>query len=221
VDINARLNGSNYIFDMGNANGFTNIEFESCTVRNVGRSVVRPNNAALNIDHISFNNCLLHTVGAGGYGCVVVGKDVPVRLISFVNTTVVEFGTNRLVHFQGGGVQQLLVDRVTFYNQKVKADEVFRFDDPVTAAVQVSNCIFAGNNGGTVKLKAGSKAYPFLLFTDCYVTADVPLDPLFPFTGATVLKLTSEELFEEPANGNFRIRRTYEGSGKAGDSRWW
>ena len=221
VDINARLNSSNYIFDMGSTNGFKTIDFEGCTIRNVARSIVRPNNAGLDIEHIRFNNCILHTVGAGGYGCINMGVDVPVGLISFTNTTVIEFGTDRMLHLKGG-VQRVVVDKVTFCNYKVKATQVFRFDTAPESMVRVTNCIFTGTNAGT-NLQAGNSVNDpnYLIFEDCYITADLPLAESRPFTGATVLTLTSEELFVDPQNGDFHTKRSYQGSGKAGDPRWW
>ena len=223
IDINARLNSTNYIFDMGNANGFKTIDFENCTIRNIGRAVVRPNHADLNIERIRFNNCILHTVGAGGYGCINMGVDVPVALISFTNNTVIEFGTDRLMHIKGG-VQQIVVDKVTFCNYKVKATQVFRFDTPPETMVRVSNSIFAGTNAG-VNLQAGNSANDpgYLLFEDCYITADLPLDENRPFTGATVLTLTSDDLFVDPRNDDFHLKTgvSFQGRGSAGDPRWW
>jgi hypothetical protein len=220
IDMNARLNSVNYVFDLGNTNYFKVINFEGCTIRNIGRSVIRPNNADLDIESIRFNNCIINNVGVSGYGFINMGTNVTnIGLISLTNSTVTEIGSDRLFHLKGG-VQQVTLDKVTLCNYVSKSGQIFRFDVQ-PGAVTVTNSIFGGTNGGN-KINAGNSNYSYLEFYGCFITADLVINTI-PFANATTLSMTSEELFADPRNGDFHLKEgvRYPGEGKAGDPRWW
>jgi hypothetical protein len=220
IDLNARLNSSNYVFDLGTANGFKTIDFDDCTIRNIGRSMIRPNNTALDIDAIRFNNCLIQNVGISGYGFVNMGVDAAnLTLLSITNSTITEIGSDRLFHLKGG-VKQVTLDKVTLLNYTSKSAQIFRFDT-APAAITVTNSIFGGTNGGN-KINAGNSNYAYLEFYGCFITADLLVNTI-PFTNITTLPLTSEDLFADPLNGDFHLKpgARFAGEGKAGDPRWW
>jgi hypothetical protein len=221
IDLNARLNSSNYVFDIGGtSNWFQTIDFEGCIIRNIGRSLVRPNNANIDIEAIRFNNCTINNVGVSGYGFINMGVDVVnIGLISLTNSTVTEIGSDRLFHLKGG-VKQVVVDKITLCNYESKSGQVFRFDTQ-PGSITVSNSIFGGTNGGS-KINAGNSNYTYLEFYGCFITADLVVNTI-PFANATTLSMTSEELFADPRNGDFHLKAgvRYPGEGKAGDPQWW
>jgi hypothetical protein len=220
IDLNARLNSSNYVFDLGNTNGFKSFEMDDCTIRNIGRSMVRPNNTALDIEAIRFNNCIIQNVGVSGYGFVNMGVDVAnVGLLSITNSTLTEIGSDRLFHLKGG-VKQVVVDKVTLCNYVSKSGQIFRFDT-APGAISVTNSIFGGTNGGN-KINAGNSNYTYLEFYGCFITSDLVVNTI-PFTNITALSITSEDLFADPRNGDFHLKDgvRFAGEGKAGDPRWW
>ena len=67
-----------------------------------------------------------------------------------------------------------------------------------------------------------SRTIRYLSFAGCYLTSDFQENDK-KFTDAQILKISSEELFENPKNGNFHFKpeAKFEGDGKVGDPRWW
>ncbi|GAB6119147.1 DUF5123 domain-containing protein [Dysgonomonas termitidis] len=221
VDLNARLNSSNYVFDIGNTNCFKGVSFEGCTIRNIGRSLVRLNHEGLNVDYVRISDCIIKNVGVSGYGFINMGKNI-VKLgeLSIKNSTVMDFGSDRLMQLQGG-VVNLIIDKSTLCNFISKSAEVFRFDRQ-PGSVTVTNSIFTGNNGNS-KINAGRNDYSaYLEYPSCYITSDLVINTN-PFTNAVSLELTSEDLFVDPQNGDFHFKEgvSFNGRGKAGDPRWW
>jgi hypothetical protein len=221
VDLNARLNSSNYVFDIGSTNCFKRVSFEGCTIRNIGRSLVRLNHEELDVDYVRISNCIIKNVGVSGYGFINMGKNI-VRLgeLSIKNSTIMDFGSDRLMQLQGG-VLNLIIDKSTLCNFTSKSVEVFRFDKQ-PGNITVTNSIFTGNNGGS-KINAGRNDYSaYLEYPSCYITSDLVVNTN-PFTNAISLELTSEDLFINPQNGDFHFKEgvSFNGRGKAGDPRWW
>lgn len=220
IDLNARLNSSNYVFSLGDVNYFKTIEFDGCKIRNIGRCLIRFNHAELNIESVRINNSIVENVGVSGYGFYNFGTDVTnVGLISITNSTIMEFGSDRLMHIKGG-VKSIVVDKCILYNNTSKSVEIFRFDKE-PGSVAVTNSIFAGSNGGN-KINSGNAAYTYLEFYGCYLTSDFEVKD-HVFTNATLLDITSGELFVGSKNGDFRLKEgvRFAGEGKAGDPRWW
>jgi hypothetical protein len=220
IDLNARLNSTNYVFDLGNANCFRNISFEDCTIRNIGRSMIRPNNAAIDIEAIKFNNCIIQNVGISGYGFVNMGVDVAnIGLLSITNSTITEIGSDRLFHLKGG-VKDVVLDKIILCNYTSKSGQLLRFDT-APGSISVTNSIFGGTNGGN-KINAGNSNYSYLEFYGCYITSDLVVNTI-PFTNINSLSISSEDLFADPLNGDFHIKpgARFAGEGKAGDPRWW
>jgi hypothetical protein len=223
VDVNANLNAKNYVFDISTANCFRNIEFEDCTIRNIGRSLVRPNASELLIDKITFNNCIINNVGSGGYGLVCMGKeDGGVNLISVTNSTITEIGSDRLMDLIAG-VGQVTMDKVTLCNYTSKSKHIINFRS-APGRTSVTNCIFCGTNGNSEIGSLGAASQSgYVLFDMCYVTSDLKISETVPFDGAATLSMSSTEMFVDPQNGDFHLKDgvRYAGAGKAGDPRWW
>jgi hypothetical protein len=219
IDFNAQLN--NNAIELNTAtNFFKTIDFEGCTIRDVGRSLVSITNASVDVDAVRFNNCLIHNVGVGGYGFVRSSTAVvKIGLIAITNSTVTEIGSDRLFELNGG-VQQVTLDKITLYNNTSKSKHIFRFN-AAPGAVTVSNSIFAGPNGGD-KINSGNSNYAYLEFYGCFMTSDM-VENTIPFVNITKLSMTSDEMFADPRNGDFHLKAgvKYAGEGKAGDPRWW
>lgn len=117
-------------------------------------------------------------------------------------------------------------DKVTFTqsifcNYDINMPKLLRLDKQ-PKEITVTGVIFTGDNKGG-KMNSGNSDYSkYLSFAGCYLTSDFQENDK-KFTDAQILKISSEELFENPKNGNFHFKpeAKFEGDGKVGDPRWW
>lgn len=219
VSVDGMNDGKNYLFSIGGSNCFKSIRFKSCAVSHYNRSVVRFNTDKLEIEEVSFDDCLINDVAQGGYGLIVFGKaQTRVGLVSITRSTLTEMGCLMQIN---GGTEKVVMDQCIVYNNTFAAGNFYRMDkQPVE--ISVTNSIFAGPNAGKKFNATYSNYSTYFLFTSCYVTSDVVTDR-YGFTDSTPYSGTSEELFADPANGDFHLKPTAKFPGKetAGDPRWW
>lgn len=210
-----------YLFNIGDLNGFTSVNFEGCEIKHFSRSIVRISDGQQReIESVKFNNCLIQDIGTNGYGVINLGTNFrKFDIISFTNCTLFELGTQ----LYGGNtvIGEVIMNNCTFFNSTAKMDQVFRFDT-APAAVTISNCIFSGpNNGGAIN--SGRADYSsYLEFSDnCYITSDLQVYK-YNFAGITSYTKSSDELFVSPATGDFHFKdQTFAGKDTAGDPFWY
>lgn len=218
VDIDDEMKNA-FWFDMRRADGFGNINFEGCIIRNIPRSLVFVSNGSAEVNSININNCVINNVGTSGYGMINIGSAKSIGTISITNSTLMEIG-DQMMDLRAQA-DMFKVDRCIFCNYTTKLQKwILATKTPKEA--QVTNMIFCGPNGGQ-KMNSGYGDYSgWLDFSGCYLTADFPENSK-KFTNAIRLELTSEELFEDPQNGNFHLKKgvIFKGKKVAGDPRWW
>jgi len=220
VNIDAKLNSANYLFNISDEKCFENISFEGCTIQNIVRSLLYVNKDNLLIKDININKCIVRNVASGGYGLLNVSKStVTLDLISITNTTMIDIG-DQLMQTKNA-VGSIVVDKSIFCNYNIGIPKIFRFDKQ-PLFVKVTNSIFTGDNKGA-KVNSGNGDYSsYLDFSSCYLTSDFVMDSR-KFTNAVTLAMPSEDLFVDPRNGDFHIKEgvKFTGAGKVGDPRWW
>ncbi len=221
VDLNARKDGANYLFDIKGTNCFNSLEFEGCRIRNINRSFIRFNTTNLEIEKIKVNDCIMENIATGGYGVVNTPKSAQksIGLFSITNSTLVNMGSDFILQINDGW-QSIVIDKCTFYSTG-GGKGLFRFDmNP--ESVSVTNTIFAGANNGN-EFNAGSKNYDILDFNSCYKTNDMKVSTKTPFLNIEEVPYASEEFFVNPAEGDFHIQSgvNFGGLEKAGDPRWY
>lgn len=218
VDIDDEMKNA-FWFDMRSADGFDNINFEGCIIRNIPRSLVFISNGNAEVNNISINNCIVNNVGTSGYGMINVGRAKSINMISITNSTLMEIG-DQMMDLRAQA-NMFKVDHCIFCNYTTKLQK-WILATKTPKEVQVTNMIFCGPNGGQ-KMNSGYGDYSgWLDFSGCYLTADFPENSK-KFTNAIRLELTSEELFEDPQNGDFHLKKgvIFKGKKVAGDPRWW
>lgn len=220
IDMDARSNSSNFVFNVGNENCFDGIGFEGCTIRNIARSLIRLNYDKLTISSIKINNCLIQHVGKGGYGLINIGKAMEsIGSISITNSTMMEMGDQLMQ--TNAGIESIEINKCIFCNYTTGIPKIFRFDKQ-PGAVSVKNTFFVGTNNGTAVNSGNGDYSSYLDFYTCYLTSDFVVNKN-KFTNAEIMKLTSEELFTDPRNGDFHLKEgvKFAGEGIVGDPRWW
>ena len=210
---------SQFMIELGGSTGFKNVSFEGCNISEIPRSLIRTNSGDLEVEGIVINNCFIKNVGLSGYGLLNIGKLKSLSTISITNTTLLNIGDQ---------IMDLRVqtDKVTFTqsifcNYDIYMPKLLRLDKQ-PKEITVTGVIFTGDNKGG-KMNSGNSDYSkYLSFAGCYLTSDFQENDK-KFTDAQILKISSEELFENPKNGNFHFKpeAKFEGDGKVGDPRWW
>ena len=210
---------SQFMIELGGSTGFKNVSFEGCNISEIPRSLIRTNSGDLEVEGIVINNCFIKNVGLSGYGLLNIGKLKSLSTISITNTTLLNIGDQ---------IMDLRVqtDKVTFTqsifcNYDINMPKLLRLDKQ-PKEITVTGVIFTGDNKGG-KMNSGNSDYSkYLSFAGCYLTSDFQENDK-KFTDAQFLKISSEELFENPKNGNFHFKpeAKFEGDGKVGDPRWW
>lgn len=210
---------SQFMIELGGSTGFKNVSFEGCNISEISRSLIRTNSGDLEVEGIVINNCFIKNVGLSGYGLLNIGKLKSLSTISITNTTLLNIGDQ---------IMDLRVqtDKVTFTqsifcNYDINMPKLLRLDKQ-PKEITVTGVIFTGDNKGG-KMNSGNSDYSkYLSFAGCYLTSDFQENDK-KFTDAQILKISSEELFEDPKNGDFHFKpeAKFEGDGKVGDPRWW
>ena len=210
---------SQFMIELGGSTGFKNVSFEGCNISEIPRSLIRTNSGDLEVEGIAINNCFIKNVGLSGYGLLNIGKLKSLSTISITNTTLLNIGDQ---------IMDLRVqtDKVTFTqsifcNYDINMPKLLRLDKQ-PKEITVTGVIFTGDNKGG-KMNSGNSDYSkYLSFAGCYLTSDFQENDK-KFTDAQILKISSEELFEDPKNGDFHFKpeAKFEGDGKVGDPRWW
>ena len=210
---------SQFMIELGGSTGFKNISFEGCNISEIPRSLIRTNSGNLEVEGIAISNCFIKNVGLSGYGLLNIGKLKSLSTISITNTTLLNIGDQ---------IMDLRVqtDKVTFTqsifcNYDINMPKLLRLDKQ-PKEITVTGVIFTGDNKGG-KMNSGNSDYSkYLSFAGCYLTSDFKKNDK-KFTDAQILKISSEELFEDPKNGDFHFKpeAKFEGDGKVGDPRWW
>lgn len=221
IDLNARKDGANYLFDIKGTNCFNSLEFDGCRIRNINRCLVRFNTSNLEIEKIKINNCILEDIANNGYGVINTPKadQKNIALFSITNSTLVNMGSDWIFQIKGGW-QSIVIDGCTFYTT-CGGKGLFRFNaNP--ASVSVTNTIFAGANNGK-NFDCSEKSYDILDFNSCYMTNDMQTDSKKPYNNIEVVPLSSEDFFANPAEGDFHLKSgvSYGGMENAGDPRWY
>jgi len=180
---------------------------------------LRFNTDKLEIDEILFDDCMITDIAHDGYGMIVFGKaQTRVGLVSVTKSTLTEMGSLMQLN---DGIEKVVMDQCIVYNNTFATKNYYRIDKQ-PGAISVTNTIFAGSNNGQ-KLNATYSNYStYFLFTSSYMTSDIIIDR-YGFTDITPYSGTSEDLFVDPANGDFHLKSTAKFPGKetAGDPRWW
>ena len=215
-------------------NSFNSITFEGCAIQNVGRSIVRLNGTGFRISDITFNNTIISRISTNGYGMISANKtndDMVLNKLAITNCTLIDMG-ERLMDLYAREISLILMENCTLYNGTELSKQLghlFRLNgDPTpVSAVEIRNNIFAGPNanmsGISGAVTPGYNDYTFLDFSENnYMTSDMKVGNK-KFKGMTQLEQTSDDLFVDPANGDFHIKSGtgFAGAGNAGDSRWW
>jgi hypothetical protein len=220
---------SKYVFNLTSSTAISStisrLSFENCKIE-IFRGVIRLQGTSnsLAISTLSFNKCIIDSIG--GYGMVQVDAVANLKIdnISITNSTIYKAQKAITCNSNSTSVlisnctlnevpqaAALLVDYTTTYN--------------VSGGIKISNCIMGIGKLNATNLVKGVRAGSSTTVdgTGTYTTADYALATSSAYAVPNVIASTikSYDLFTDPRIGNFTIKDlTFVGKSTSGDPRW-
>ena len=223
--------GAQYLFNQGLDAAVAEITFKDCEINNFTRSVIRfKDEKSISVDRISFEDCTISNQGSGAYACITLdSKAYTVGNIEFTNTTfnTLQHNLIALNHSSRGlaAVNTINFTNCTFYNHVGSTRYlVDAGSDSQGPTVTLRNTILAKTftaalaDGVWSSTSRGIRSKVVNVY-DTYITADGVF-------GSNAIKNClnyagiSEDLFTDPAKGNFTIKDRNFPEG-IGDKRWY
>lgn len=206
------------------SNFFVNtISFTDCYIENF-RSVVRSKYDSGNVETISFDGCTINAIGNQGI-VSTDGKKGYINNVSFNECTVTNICGIADLRNDGSG-KNVSITNSTFCYAPMENSFLFRVHSSV--AVSIENCIF----GGPMKIDGKLPLFNQIgsAGQDDY-TGNYPFKPVNSFQsgdhvstkgslGLSSAKMDSNTLFQDPANGNFKLSGSFSGCSSVGATKW-
>lgn len=212
---------SKYVFNVNNACTVGRISFESCKAE-FFRGVVRLQNQAITVSDFTVNNSIIDSIG--GYGVLTVdGTNCKANNITLTNSTVYKA---EVIIVSRNNANTVTIENCTFNEAPRAGNYLINFStsgtNNVTSGIKIANNIFGigKSNAGATAVRGVQVGSGSVDASNNYSTAD------YSATSNQIPNLNSysrksTELFQDPANGNFKIvDNGYPGRSNTGDPRW-
>lgn len=231
MDIKGNSSAADYVINENATRQLSEVLFEDChlhTFRGVFRMQKAENNSI--IESIKFTGCTVHDIG--GYGLIngaAAGAGFRYKTVLVENSTFYDF-TEIFCAFYTPVLEGISLKNCTFYNSIGNGRYIFNFNNDaanVPPVFEIVNCIFGKFyyttdlpvEGNSARATNPKMTNPFA--SGSYKTTDFILNTGYPLSGIIEYEKTSDELFEDPKNANFRIKDAgFPGASTAGDPRW-
>jgi len=220
---NVTLRGSDfsskYTFNLNSDGRIGKVLFENCHAETF-RGFVRVQNKKMAIGTFAVNNCVITNIGS--YGVINVdGTDASIADISIENSTIYKAD---MIIVSKQNSNSISITSSTIHNAPAEGKYLIDYSQTgtnnVTNGIKITDCIIG--SGLQKKPVRGFRANSAALVTvkgtystSDYVVSANALPNLISYSG------TSENLFEDAANGNFKIKDSgFSGAASSGDPRW-
>ena len=218
-----------YVFNINTACSVGSIIFESCTAE-IFRGILRTQTNPAIIDNFTVNNCILDSLA--GYGVITVDVATSkANNISIKNSTI--YKAEKIVTSRGNS-NTVVIENCTINEAPAANNYLIDYStsgtNNVTNGIKVANNIFGAaklySTAGVRGIRASASTS--IDASNNYTTSDYILVPTVPPAAPTppipnVISYSgsSTTLWQDPINGNFRIKdNTFAGKNNSGDPRW-
>ncbi|WP_165973425.1 DUF4957 domain-containing protein [Pedobacter sp. ok626] len=210
-----------YAFNPNSAGNIGAITFESCRIENM-RGVARLR-GALTINSLTFNNCLIDSIG--GYGILTVDDAASkAKNITISNSTV---SRAEVLLVSKSAAESVKINNSTFYRSPLGAKFMVDYNNVVLGTLDFTNNIF-GPGKATAATPPVSAVNSFraasvgITGSNNFTTSDfVWSASALQIPGTTAYTKTATDIFTSPATRNFTIKDGgFGGRSTAGDPRW-
>lgn len=224
IEYAGNSSASDYVLNEGVTRALTNVSFTNCDIHDVRGGIrLQSDNNYTVIDKVTFQGCTIHNIG--GYGLTNIGvANAKLLNLEIAESTLYNM-TDVLGYFKSTA-NSVFVNACTFYNCFSNNKYIFNFSGSfIPTTFTISNCIFGKMNStvldGTQTMKATNPKITDLFVVNSYKTKDFYINSGYPMSGINEYSATSNELFVNPTNLDFRIKDLmFSGSSTAGDPRW-
>lgn len=210
-----------YVFNPNSAGNIGAINFESCRLENM-RGVARFR-GALTINALTFNNCVIDSIG--GYGILTVDDaNSKVKNITISNSTVSRMD---VMISSKSAAENIHINNSTFYRAPAGGRYMIDYNNVALNVLDFSNNIIAPGKATTanppvISLNGYRRSAGTVNGSNNFTTSDfiwTIADTQFP--GITAYGKTAADIFTSPSTGNFLIKdSSFGGRNSAGDPRW-
>ena len=213
--------GSNYLINQSAACTVDEVKFTDCEGTGFKNAFFRLQGSESKvINKLKIDNCIFHDMCAG-YSFIHVdaskGAGV-VKNISISNTTIYNVAVTgkMFIYSRNTDMESIAIDHLTMYNSIGNNQYLIDFDKNGQGAksLTISNSLFTKSADGAVANK-GIRQSGTTTYDNVYYTSDF----VMPLSGASAFDGTADDVFTDPANGNFTLKGSIIRLG-VGDSRW-
>ena len=211
---------ADYIINQATTATINTMSIENCSIYNT-RGIIRIQAAgnASNIGSMEITNCLATNIGSYG---VVNTKDmtsVTIGNMSISKSTFNGINAGAVINVSQANVN-INIDQCTFYNVVNTTKPFIDVNKLETIFPTIKNTIVARLynyvDGNTIKACSLKNK---ITAENVYTTADCPYT--IDYSMGTIYDKTAANLFQDAANGNFKIKDpSFGGAETAGDPRW-
>ncbi|MDD4969509.1 MAG: DUF5123 domain-containing protein [Paludibacter sp.] len=223
--------GGTYLFNFSGADSeIKGIKISDCTIK-YKRGILRCQTAAVTVDTIRIDNCIIDSIG--GYG--VINTDVATSKITNITVTNSTLSSCAVL-FSGAKqfaspINSIDIENNTFVYCISNGKYIFDYNGCTVSSFILKNCVFGigGKNPAEV-LTTGIKGWSGTVVPTadgCYFTSDYlwvlttgTTTPAAQIPGITLTTNTAQT-FEDPTKSNFKVISTELKKVKAGDPRWY
>lgn len=211
--------GDDYIINQDKVSTINTISIENCDVKD-SRGVIRYKDAggkASILKNIEITNCTFTNIGSYG---VINTKDITALGTENIKISKSTFNTVKagaLLNVHQNNVN-VVIDQCTFFNCVQTGKPYIDVNKLTTITPTVNNSLFGKSNEYVDGNKVRAASIKGIVSAEnVYYTSDCVWDSGYNI--GTLHSKTSEDLFEDPTNGIFRIKDP-SFTAKTGDPRW-
>ena len=218
--LNITDDGAGYFVNQSKTATVDEFGVDNCEVSDFATAFFRlQGTSGITVNTLSLNNSIFHDM-CSGYSFIHVdagsGKG-KVNRIRMANCTLYNIATGgkMLIFSKKTNMESIAIDRLTMYNCIGNGNFLIDFGDKTFGAnsITISNSLFAKTPDDVTNKNLRCLHAPVV--TNTYT----PSDFFKKIDGATALDAAADDVFADPAAGNFTLKPAYTRLG-AGDSRW-
>ena len=221
VNVNLVDGGAQYLFNQGNDATAEEVLFMNTNFTNFARSIIRfKDQKAISVDNMTFDNCVVTNQGSGNYAFITLDASTyTINTLAFNNTVLNTLRHNGILMYNSGRglakVDQIEFNNCTLYNYigstRYFVDSGAKDTGP---SIKITNTIFGKTftsvlTDGVWDSKSRGIRGKAPVISNSFMTVDGLFDPNQKstlFTGYVDYNGTSDDLFTNPANGDFSIK---------------
>lgn len=211
-NVNITNGGCDYLINQSAGCTVGTLEFKDFKMTDMPRSLVRLQGSdPKTIENLVIDNSIITNEGSGGYALLYFNNAAYTVKNIAINKSTFNTLTHNFIQCPNATVEKIDISDCTFYN--IIGGGRYLIDAQGSSVTSnINNTIFAKTNSETAK---GIRTDGAVNFSGSYMTSDFVLSSN-KFTTDLTFDGTAEDLFVDPANGDFTLKAFI----NAGDPRW-